>query len=145
MVTAQRAAAADSLLPRLSGHTLARPLMPRFLKRILRKREFQVWSVDESADGYAIDGRLLRRSDIVEIVAFKRDLITEDQVCIAIRHGEEAADGGRATDYIVEDNPCFHAVICDLEKHFVLTEGWWKEVVDPAFETNLTTIWSRNK
>ena len=115
-----------------------------FLRRIFRKREFRAWSVDDRVGGYRVGNLLIRRSDVVVIVAFKRDLITIDQLCLGIGYGEKDADGGHASVYIEEDNPTYSAVLADLEQHFDLTEGWFAQVTRPAFETNWTTIWSRS-
>lgn len=115
-----------------------------FLRRIFRKREFRAWSVDDLAGGYRVGNLLIRRSDVVVIVAFKRDLITIDQLCLGIGYGEQDADGGHASVYIEEDNPAYGAVLADLEQHFDLAEGWFDQVTRPAFETKWTTIWSRS-
>jgi hypothetical protein len=115
-----------------------------FLRRIFWKREFRVWSVDQLAGGYRVGNLLIRRSDVVVIVAFKRDLVTVDQLCLGIGYGPRDADGGHASVYIEEDNPTYRAVLADLEQHFDLMGGWFAKVTRPAFETNWTTIWSRS-
>lgn len=116
------------------------------LKRALQRlgpRRQREWSVDEAAAGYRIDGELtIRRSEISVIVAFKRDLMTFDQICVGIACTEPGPDGRCDLECIEEGNPTYAAVVEDLARHFDLAEGWWMEVAFPAFEENWTVIWS---
>ncbi|MDA0587678.1 MAG: hypothetical protein O2820_05305 [Planctomycetota bacterium] len=93
-----------------------------------------------AADGFSIVGGnpvTVRWQDVVEIVAFKRDLLTRDLICVGFRvvGSEELIE----TD---EEMPGFGKLRADVESRFSLPENWWSEVAFPAFATNMTTIWS---
>ena len=115
-----------------------------WVKNLVSKREFRKWVVDDTRGGYSIGDRFISRSDVVEIVAFKRDLLTIDQLCIGIGVGEPDEDGELEREFIEEDNPSYRSVLDDIEAHFQLKEGWWDDVVQPAFATNWAVIWSGN-
>src|SRR5262245_32011414 len=68
-------------------------------------------------------------SDIAEIVAFKQDLYTVDQICVGFRTTE-------SDKYICieEENPEYDRVIKLVEERFQLRQDWWSTVAFPAFE-----------
>ena len=79
---------------------------------------------------------VLQWSDVVEIVAYKRDLLTTDLVCVGFRlHG---------TDDLIEideEMPGFDLTMAAVATRFQLPDKWWVDVAIPAFATNETTIW----
>jgi hypothetical protein len=79
----------------------------------------------------------LRWSDVVEIVAYKRDLLTTDLVCVGFRC--------LASDDVIEideEMAGFDAAMAAVAFRFPLPENWRSDVAFPAYATNMTTIWS---
>ena len=111
-----------------------------WLRKATHKPEYRTWAVDHERGGYRIGDLFIPRSDINLIVAFKRDLLTIDQVCVGIGFGEGALNERPPAEFIEEDNPSFAAVLADLEKHFELEEGWRAKVELPPFEENRTLL-----
>ena len=103
-----------------------------------RSDGFRTWSIDANAHAYRVGQTIIPWSDIIEIVAFKRDLLTEDQICIGLHVGD-----GENYEYLEEDNPGYKAIVADLELRFGLDDGWWQRIAFPTFETNLSTVWER--
>ena len=96
--------------------------------------------IQTTAEGFTIvcDPPIaLRWADVAEIVAYKRDLLTTDHVCVGFRrHG--------TNDLIETDEelPGFDALMAAVASRFSLPENWWSDVAFPAFATNMTRIWS---
>lgn len=118
--------------------------MLEFLRRLFRPRMFAAWSVDHDRGGYLVSDLFVPRSAVKFIVAYKRDRVTIDQLCIGIAYGEPDADNQCAALHIEEDNPCYKAILADLEQHFALREGWWREATREPFATDAITIWQRS-
>lgn len=117
------------------------------LKALVRGRRARgdaAWAVDDVRGGYCVGGRLIRREDVVSIVAFKRDLWSVDQVCVGILVGAADGEGEPDGPFVTEDDPAFAAVLADLGAHFRLRERWREEVVHPPFATNRTVLWRRD-
>jgi hypothetical protein len=117
--------------------------MISFLRRLFRRREFAGWSVDHARCGYVVGDLFVARSDVVFIVAYKRDLITIDQLCLALAYGDADDHGQRSAIHIEEDNPQYKDVLADLEAHFDLRDGWWREATREPFGTDRLIIWQR--
>ena len=80
-------------------------------------------------------------SDIVRVVAFKRDLLTVDCICLAI-----ATTDGTTTE-VNEEMEGWEAFTGGLPKHLPGSKDWtecFSEVAFPAFATNETVIFERN-
>jgi hypothetical protein len=77
-----------------------------------------------------------RWPDIIEIVAFKRDFFSHDQICIGIR--TMSSDG-----YLVisEEWKGFKDFTSAIENKFEVTNDWWSKVAFPAFVENWTRLW----
>jgi hypothetical protein len=95
------------------------------------------------ADGFAIIDhgrhRRARWADIVEVVAFKQDLVTTDRLCIEFR----CSGGGNAL-IVHEDMPGFALLDQTLPVALPsLQPAWRGAVLLPAFAANSTVIFRR--
>lgn len=78
-------------------------------------------------------------NQIVEIVAYKRDLLTVDMICLGFRIAKD-------TDHVIEvweDDSGYDLLVEAVQRRFSVTKNWWREVAFPAFESKWMTIWSR--
>jgi hypothetical protein len=90
-------------------------------------------------DGSTISGTSQERilwSDIVEIVAFKRDLWSHDEICLGIR-----TIGSEQCLIVSEESEGFTALTEEVSNRFELTKDWWSKVAFPAFVENWTRLW----
>jgi len=86
------------------------------------------------------DGVFIKWDDIDKVVAYKRDLLTEDLVCIKI------IDGKNDSIEINEEIEGFHDALRDLPsylKGFPNEKEYWGALIQPAFLTNETTLWRK--
>lgn len=76
--------------------------------------------------------------EVWEIFAFKRDLFGVDLICLGFQLNA-------AGDFFEVDEECdgYKELVAEVERRFDVTQGWWAKVEFPAFEANLTTLWSR--
>ena len=91
--------------------------------------------------GFAVDRDgmelfFVRWSDVLEIVTFKKDLITTDCVCLAFR---------RATSdtyaEVNEEIPGFGKLADELPRRFSdVPEDWFARIAQPPFATNWTRL-----
>ncbi len=74
--------------------------------------------------------------EVREIVAFKRDLLTVDLICLGFRISD-------SDDYfeIDEEDAGYQTLVSELERRFDIDEGWWSKVAFPPFGTNAMTLW----
>lgn len=74
--------------------------------------------------------------NVEKIVAFKRDLFAVDLICVAFHLDDH---------FIVEIDEemiGYSEFLNVLETRFELAPDWWSNVAFPAFEANMTTIWT---
>ncbi len=95
-------------------------------------------------EGFVLTGgrsgeKRIRWSDVEEIIAFKRDLITTDQLCLGLR-----ISGSDVYEFVDEETPGFSELDSALGVKLASYQSDWKEtVVHPPFASNLTTIFRR--
>ncbi len=81
----------------------------------------------------------LNWDDVDEIVAFKRDLLTTDLLCLDLH---SAKDG--LWHLVHEEGEGFEEFLSVLEVKFdVPRPGWWDKVVKPAFKENRTVLYKK--
>lgn len=107
----------------------------------MTKRDVQFPKVTTTDSGFRLAGGShepldVAWADIVEIVAFKRDVFAYDVISLGFR-----LDGTEDFVEIAEDFPGYRGFIKIVESRFTLAENWWNDVAFPAFETNWATIW----
>jgi hypothetical protein len=109
-----------------------------FLSRCI---EPPVQAIRALNDGFAVDedgieSFRVRWLDVLEIVAFKKDLITTDSVCLGFRR---TSDDVYAV--VNEDMPGFEQLASELTRRFDdIPEDWFAAVEQPAFATNWTRL-----
>lgn len=90
-------------------------------------------------DGFSIDGPepvVIRWHEVAEIVAYKRDLLTVDLICVGFRL--------RSHENLIEvdeEMTGYDNLITEMTSQFALPADWPCEVMFPAFATNMTTVW----
>ena len=92
-----------------------------------------------SEDGVPIGERIVPWRQVQRVVAYKRDLITVDQICVDV----ETEAGVLCLD---EEMSHWKAAIRVLERRlpgFPAEEMWWVEVVAPAFARNERVLYER--
>jgi hypothetical protein len=80
----------------------------------------------------------LRWQDVVEIVAWKEDLLTIDLLCLGFRVRGDA-------DYLQcnEQQSGWSELCAELKCRFQLRADWWSAVVFPPFQKNWNVLWGR--
>ena len=97
------------------------------------------------------DGFSLKHSDsgicridwisVNEIVVFKHDLYSIDEICLGFRCDEEDRYW-----WVGEEDCGFEKLQNEFEQHFDgLLENWRRSVAFPVFEENWTSIWKRGQ
>jgi hypothetical protein len=79
----------------------------------------------------------VRWSEVVEVITWKRDLLTTDQICLGFR----IKDRLRIV-MINEEDEGWREIRVHLERHFPsIAASWHQEVMQPPFALNWKTIW----
>ena len=79
---------------------------------------------------------------VAQVVAYRRDLLTIDQICLAI-----VCDDPEESIEVSEDDDGYKHLIEELPKRpteFPAPEEWWQKIALPPFETQWTRLYSRN-
>ncbi len=103
----------------------------------LEENGFQLHKPGQPTDA----GRRFAWQEITSIVAYKRDLVTYDMICLAIEGASTAVE-------INEEDNGWDGFIRAAEKNLpgsVPLDRWWPAVTQPPFATNLTTIYHREQ
>lgn len=86
-----------------------------------------------SADG---DSGSVVWTDVREIVAFKRNLLTVDLICFGFR-----VDESECCLEVDEECDGYEELVTEVERRFEIESDWWSKVAFPPFETNFRTLW----
>ncbi|HEY3928459.1 MAG TPA: hypothetical protein VGL89_08800 [Candidatus Koribacter sp.] len=81
----------------------------------------------------------LRWADVNGVVAFKRDCLSMDQICLTFL----ATTGGLELNEEMEGWPGLLEALPSMLPVFPRSEEWWENVVQPPFSTNLSRLFSR--
>ncbi len=96
-------------------------------------------TITSDTAGFALDTEPMVSTlwhNVTEIVAFKRDLLTTDLICLAFH-----IDDGTVIE--TDEQMVGYAKFIDLvASQFELAPDWWSNVAFPAFQTSMATIWS---
>ena len=90
-----------------------------------------------SDEGFSTGKTNLSWGEIKEIVAFKLDLLTIDEIRFAFRTTENPA---YEWVEVSEEQTGFEKLISELEIRYPSVCGWRNHVVQPAFEENRTQL-----
>ena len=103
----------------------------------LEETGFRLRPVDQPTDV----GRFFEWQGLTAIIAYKRDCLVYDTICVAI------ADASIAVE-IHEEDDGWDAFIRAAEKNLlgsVPVDTWWPAVAQPPFATNTTTVYQRRQ
>lgn len=109
-------------------------------------REFEAWQADPGDFTYFDGGfstplvtgyQKVVWGDLRAVFAYKRDLLTTDELCLDIFYQENILLT------ISEETAGWHTFTEQLEANLPLLPGWVGEVAVPAFETKLTLLYER--
>ncbi len=92
------------------------------------------------------DGIIVRVTwaEILEVRAYKMDLIKRDLVCLSILTGEDGV-ASRSVQ-LHEDMPGWYTLLEELQVNLPnCRQDWWAEVAFPAFATNERVIFKRER
>ena len=114
------------------------------LKSIFERKQPPVYSIIllDKGIGFRIEENFnpiatVLFSEVKEVFAFKRDLLTIDQICFGFRTG----DDGTYCE-VDEHMSGYDALLKALEiKYEIKLEHWFSKVAFPAFEKNFTSLW----
>jgi len=110
----------------------------RMLKDVLASsRQPKLPPIEVHENGFQVDGRDVLWSAITEIVGYKADLITSDEVRFRFTHslGQVLECG--------EDQPGFAALASEVVARFPSASGWQHQLLSPAFAPNTTTLYKQ--
>jgi hypothetical protein len=117
-------------------------------RRPSREPDVPQGSLRREADGFLVQAKTggaparVRWDEIIEVRAFKMDLISRDLVCLSISAGK----GGVASRSIQlhEEMPGWYTLLEELQANLPgCRTDWWAEVAFPAFATNERVIFRR--
>jgi hypothetical protein len=92
--------------------------------------------LSQISEGFSVSGQPVRWTDIAEIVGFKIDRFTTDEIRLSFRgsKGEWLAE-------ISEECPGFDVVAAEMVARFPSTSQWHAVLSKPAFARNETTLY----
>ena len=114
--------------------------MLTWLKRRLQRRGARP-RIELAADGFAVvdpsGARYpVRWASITKIAAYKRDLLTTDEIILAI----EVADSPGMVQEVSEEWEDFVELFAPLEQQLGISPAWYREIMTPAFETSFRVL-----
>ena len=78
-------------------------------------------------------------STVREVTAYKLDLITTDEVRLRLE-----LDISPFSVEVAEEMEGFESFKSAAERYFQFPEGWWSQVIQPAFVTNAHVLFRRD-
>lgn len=96
--------------------------------------------IELDSDGFTSSLDRVDWCAVERIVAYKVDLLTIDMICISF-----SLERGGAEIEITEEHEGWSSLLVALNDRFGVGDKWWSDVAFPAFRTNETLLWSRDK
>jgi hypothetical protein len=121
-----------------SGAPLRGEVVMRYAGRATRVFALQcVAIVDISANniGFVHHGSTTPWCDVRAIATYKDDLFAYDEIWLAFKTGDHQ------WVEVSEHEEGFHAFIEDVSRRFSLPDGWFGDVMHPAFARNARVLW----
>jgi hypothetical protein len=107
------------------------------LKSWLVRDRTPTWAtITLSSDGFAVGSRLIEWADITSVTAFKRDMLTFDDVWFQV-------DGSGESIMVCEEHPGFSEWEAALATQFPSAQTWREVIIKPAFAENRTVLYER--
>jgi hypothetical protein len=115
-----------------------------FLRRIWPLRRPNPPRILVDSEGFVVqapNGRALpvRWSDVVAVFAYKRDLLSTDEVVLAFRRRQDP----ELVLEVSEEWPGFRDLFRPLENNLGITDAWYFETTAKPFETDFRTLLDR--
>ena len=96
-----------------------------------------VVSVSANNDGFVHHGQATAWSEVVAIATYKDDLFAYDEIWLAFK-----MPSGFWVE-VSEQEEGFGAFAEEVERRFSLPNGWYREVMLPAFARNERVVWGQ--
>ena len=119
-----------------SGVRCAVEILKRLREKLSRGNEPQWEVIAVDGSGFSVGARHVQWSWVESIVAFKRDLVTYDDVYFQL-------EGSGEPVLVCEEQPGFAAWESELCQRFPGVAGWQSHVIQPAFAENFTALYRR--
>ncbi len=97
--------------------------------------------VDDGGIAIGEDGKIpdrVRWTEIVEIRAYKLDLFTFDALCFLLATPSTTLE-------ICEEDVGFRQAMAALQARYRFPEGWYGNLIAPAFERNEMILWRSSR
>jgi hypothetical protein len=85
------------------------------------------------------DRHSVQWDQVIRIAAYKRDLITTDEIMLGI----EIADRPGLVQEVSEEWTDFPDLFASMEKHLGISPAWYREIMMPAFATSSRILYER--
>jgi hypothetical protein len=112
-------------------------------------KSFEEKAVENGIFSYTEDGfiikfkthdRSIKWSDIETIIAYKRDLMTTDQICFDLFYQNSLSST------ISEDTEGWSQFVNRMQEAFPqIDKDWWGKIIHPAFKTNMTLLYDKQR
>ena len=113
----------------------------RALRREQKRQDPGAFTYEEDGFFYAFitETRKINWSAIERIVAYKQDLITEDQICLDITYEDWVTT-------FTEETPGWYIFLRKIKEQFPgIPDNWNDALLQPPFTTNLTVLYERER
>ena len=115
-------------------------------RRIARTRRREPPRIVTDSEGFVVnvsDGKTLsvRWSDVVAVLAYKRDLLTTDEVILAFRQQPDP----EVVLEISEEWPGFQDLFEPLSNALGIGDAWYLETTRKPFDTDFRILFDRRK
>jgi hypothetical protein len=102
--------------------------------------------IELTTDGFAVvdsgGARYpVRWASITKIAAYKRDLLTTDEIMLAI----EVTEAPGMVQEVSEEWRCFPDLFAPMEQQLGVSPAWYREIMTPAFETSFRVLYERQR
>jgi hypothetical protein len=90
-------------------------------------------------DGFIHDGLVTKWSEVRAVAAYKEDLFAYDEIWLAFK------TSGNYWFEVSEHEEGFQAFAEEVGRRFSLPDGWFRELMLPAFARNYRVLWGQDR
>jgi hypothetical protein len=117
--------------------------MLNWLRAYVRRRKLRP-RIELLSDGFTTvapngDRFPVQWADVVRIAAYKRDLITTDEIILAF----ELVDRPGLVQEVSEEWDGCAELFGPMERHLGISSAWYREIMLPAFHTSFWVLFER--